>query len=155
VWGPRFASGVKGGDRNWAGEGAGGAAGGPATPRAFGRPAAAGAPRGVWPVWISIVVIQTGHTRPAGPHRHIPVRNASHPCRTSTPAVTLGYPTPRATPWSPKRTSRTSVPGGLTAVDVQGLAGDKAGLFEIEDPVGDVADLADPPDGVKTRQALV
>jgi hypothetical protein len=40
------------------------------------------------------------------------------------------------------------VPGGLTAVDVQDLAGDERGPLEIEDPVGDVADVAYPAPGV-------
>jgi hypothetical protein len=37
-----------------------------------------------------------------------------------------------------------SVTGGLTAVDVQDLAGDECGPFEVEDPVDNVANLADP-----------
>src|SRR5213079_2358543 len=39
-----------------------------------------------------------------------------------------------------------SVSGGLTAVDVQDLARHEGGSFEIQDPVDDVADLADPTD---------
>ena len=35
-----------------------------------------------------------------------------------------------------------SVPSRLAAVDVQGLARDEGGLFQVEDPVDDVADLA-------------
>ncbi len=34
------------------------------------------------------------------------------------------------------------MPGGLTAVDVWRLAGDERGLFEVDDPFDDVADLA-------------
>ncbi len=35
-----------------------------------------------------------------------------------------------------------SVPSCLAAVDVEALAGDEGGPFEVEDSVGDVADLA-------------
>jgi hypothetical protein len=38
-----------------------------------------------------------------------------------------------------------SVSSDLTAVDVRGLGGDERGLFEIQDPVDDVAYLASPP----------
>ena len=42
-----------------------------------------------------------------------------------------------------------SVSGGLPAVDMQSFAGDKCGVFEIEDPVDDIADLSDPADGAR------
>jgi hypothetical protein len=45
------------------------------------------------------------------------------------------------------------VSSGRTAVDVQGLAGDECGPFEVEDPVDDVADFADPAKG--PRHALI
>ena len=44
-----------------------------------------------------------------------------------------------------------SVPGGLPTVDVQDLAGDERGPFEIQDAVDDVADLAHPAEGVERR----
>ena len=44
---------------------------------------------------------------------------------------------------------------GLTPVDVQGLAGDERGLFEIQDRVDDVADLANSADGVKADHVFV
>jgi len=47
------------------------------------------------------------------------------------------------------------VPGRLPTVDVQDLAGDEGGPLEIQDAVDDVADLADPAEGVECRQALV
>ena len=46
-------------------------------------------------------------------------------------------------------TLEASVAGGLTAVDVQDLAGDERGPLEIEDPVDDVADLAQPAERVQ------
>ena len=46
------------------------------------------------------------------------------------------------------------MPRSLTTVDVQGLAGDKRGTFEVEDPVDDVADLAGPTDGVQRSHRL-
>src|SRR4051795_11966124 len=51
--------------------------------------------------------------------------------------------------------SQCSMSGALTAVDVQGLAGDERGTFEIEDPVDDIADLAGPTDGVQRSARLV
>src|SRR4051794_22204621 len=51
--------------------------------------------------------------------------------------------------------SQCSMSGGLSAVDVQGLAGDERGTFEIDDPVDDVADLAGPTDGVQRSARLV
>jgi len=45
------------------------------------------------------------------------------------------------------------VPRSLTAVDVQDLAGDERRMFEVEDPVYDIADLADPTDGVGARRS--
>jgi hypothetical protein len=42
----------------------------------------------------------------------------------------------------------------LTAVDVQRLAGDKTRVFEVEDPVDDVADLTHPPDGLNGGQEI-
>jgi hypothetical protein len=47
------------------------------------------------------------------------------------------------------------VSSGLTAIDVQDLAGDEAGSVEVEDRVGDVTDLADPADGVEAGHAVV
>jgi hypothetical protein len=43
----------------------------------------------------------------------------------------------------------------LTAIDVHDLARNERGLFEVEDPVDDVARLADPAHGVKVVHALV
>jgi hypothetical protein len=40
----------------------------------------------------------------------------------------------------------------LAAVDVQGLAGDEPGSFEIEDSLDDVVNLTDTSKGVKGRQ---
>ena len=48
-----------------------------------------------------------------------------------------------------------SVSSRPTAVDVQRLAGDEGGVFEIEDPVDDVADLAEPANGLEGGHALV
>ncbi len=44
---------------------------------------------------------------------------------------------------------------GLTAVDVQDLAGDERRPFEIEDPVNDVFELAQPAKGMKAGEAVV
>ena len=43
----------------------------------------------------------------------------------------------------------------LAAVDVQGLAGDEGGSFEIEDSLDDVVNLTDTSKGVKGRQGVV
>src|SRR5579871_1450542 len=45
--------------------------------------------------------------------------------------------------------------GGLTTIDVQRLARDECGAFEIEDGIDDVADLADAAQRVKGIEALV
>ena len=45
--------------------------------------------------------------------------------------------------------------GGLPAVDMQDLARDECGLFEIQDPVDDIADLANPAEGVEGGLARV
>ena len=78
------------------------------------------------------------------------VRAASSPRSASTTTPTLRLV--RVT--SPSRLS-ASVSGGLAAVDVEDLAGDERGPLEIEDPVDDVADLAEPAEGMKRGQALV
>ena len=43
--------------------------------------------------------------------------------------------------------------GSLTAIDMQGLAGDECGAFEVEDRVDDVADFADAPQRVEGFRA--
>src|SRR5258705_13021771 len=48
-----------------------------------------------------------------------------------------------------------SMAGALAAVDVQDLAGDERGGFEVGDGVDDVADLAHPADRVQTGKDLV
>ena len=40
------------------------------------------------------------------------------------------------------RVYQVSMSSRLATVDVEDLPGDEAGLFQVEDPVGDVADLA-------------
>ena len=47
------------------------------------------------------------------------------------------------------------MPGSLTTVNVQGLAGDERRTFEVADPVDDVADLAGPTDGMQRSDRLV
>jgi hypothetical protein len=49
----------------------------------------------------------------------------------------------------------TSVPCGLAAVDVQSLAGDEGGAFEVQDPGDDVVNFADTAEGVKGCHGLV
>ena len=48
----------------------------------------------------------------------------------------------------------TSPAGGLTAVDVQDLARDERGSFEVEDPVDDVVDVADPARGWRSARPV-
>src|ERR1700722_12300932 len=50
---------------------------------------------------------------------------------------------------------RGSEPSGLTPVDMEDLAGDKGGPFEVEDPVHDVAAFAEPAEGMKFRHARI
>jgi hypothetical protein len=47
------------------------------------------------------------------------------------------------------------VSGSLAAVDVQDLASDERGPFEIEDPVNDVLNVADSAEWVQFRQSLI
>ena len=54
-----------------------------------------------------------------------------------------------------KMDSLWSVAGGLPAVDMQDLARDECGPFEIQDPVDDIADLANPAEGVEGGLARV
>ena len=47
------------------------------------------------------------------------------------------------------------MPGRLTAVDVQQFAGDKCGALQIEDSVDNVANLAEPTQGVEGRHSRI
>ena len=87
-----------------------------------------------------------GQDRAAAAGRGGRLRSRSRAASSPPPASTT-TPTPLG------RLSPASVPGGLTAVDVQGLAGDEGGPFEVEDPVDDVADLAQPAERVKRGHA--
>ena len=43
----------------------------------------------------------------------------------------------------------------LTPVDVERLAGDKCGSFEVEDPVDDIADFTEPAQRMKVRHTRI
>ena len=48
-----------------------------------------------------------------------------------------------------------SVSSGLTSIDMQRLAGDKGGPFEVEDPVDNVADFAEPAERMEICHARI
>jgi hypothetical protein len=57
---------------------------------------------------------------------------------------------------TPNRSSRRrSVSGDETAVNVQGLAGDERGPFEVQDGLDNVSDLAEAPQRVHVGDAFV
>ena len=48
-----------------------------------------------------------------------------------------------------------SASSSLTPVDVERLAGDKCGPFEVEDPVDDIADFTEPAQRMKVRHTRI
>src|SRR6478736_215840 len=64
--------------------------------------------------------------------------------------VMLGCPGPRQ-----PEPCRTSVPCTLATVHMHELAGDEAGILQIEDRVDDVVDLAETTDRMQFRQGVV
>jgi hypothetical protein len=50
---------------------------------------------------------------------------------------------------------RASASGGLAAVDVQDFARNECRSLQVQDPFDDVADLADPAEGMKLGHAVI
>jgi hypothetical protein len=98
------------------------------------------------PLLTSLVLMVTSAGR-CDSHHDRTLRGASHPW---TP---WSVPWSRVRPWPWRLVA--SAARRLTAVDMQGLAGDERGPFEIQDPVDDVVDLAQPAKGVKAGEPLV